>query len=133
MGMTMGNDFGLRTALYVRRSKDEEYQLASLEVQTEEATRYVTSKGWVLDPAHIFVDDAKSRAEFKKRPALLALLNAAKARAFDVVVLRDESRLGGDVFRTGLVIQDLLDAGVRLFYYFTDEEVRFDNPTTKII
>ncbi|HSN99294.1 MAG TPA: hypothetical protein VLS89_13455, partial [Candidatus Nanopelagicales bacterium] len=67
-----------------------------------------------------------SRAEFKKRPGLLALLNAAEARAFDVVVTRDETRLGGDTYRTGIVIQDLLDHGARLFYYFTGEEVRLD-------
>jgi site-specific DNA recombinase len=61
------------------------------------------------------------------------MLLAAKEKQFDAVVVRDESRLGGDVFRTGLVIQDLLDAGVRLFYYFTNEEVTFDTPNAKIV
>ena len=31
------------------------------------------------------------------------------ARAFDVVVARDESRIGGDTHRTGIMVQDLLD------------------------
>ena len=37
------------------------------------------------------------------------------------------------MLRVGLLIQDLLDADVRLFYYFTNEEVRFDNPTQKLV
>lgn len=124
--------YGLRCALYIRRST-EEHQMASLEVQRGEASSYIEREGGTLAPEHIFVDDAKSRAEFKKRPGLVALLNAAKEEAFDVVVTRDESRLGGDTFRTGIIIQDLFDHGVRLFYYFTDEEVTFNDPTAKIV
>ena len=47
-----------------------------------------------------FVDSGVSRAESKKRPGLIAALNAAKDRAFEVLLMRDESRLGGDQFRT---------------------------------
>ena len=122
----------MRAAIYARRST-EEHQIASLDVQLEEAQRYIAAKGWILRPEHIFIDDAKSRAEFKKRPGLLSMLNAAESRAFDVVVARDESRIGGDTYRTGIVIQDLLDHGARLFYYFTDEEVRLDGAVDKFL
>ncbi|UQA57026.1 recombinase family protein [Polyangium aurulentum] len=47
--------------------------------------------------------------------------------------MRDEARLGGDTNRTSLFIQDLLDAGVRLFYYFTDEEVTIDGAVDKFM
>src|SRR5690348_16356548 len=114
----------MRAAIYCRRST-EEHQVASNDVQKGEALRYIESRGWSLADENVFIDDAKSRAEFKKRPGLVALLNAAKARVFDIVIARDESRIGGDTFRTGIVIQDLLDASVRLFYYHTDEEVTF--------
>jgi site-specific DNA recombinase len=123
---------GLRAALYVRRSK-EEHQAASVEVQTGEGSRYITEQGGALAAEHIFVDADHGRAEFKKRPALIAMLNAAERHAFDVVVVRDESRLGGDTNRTSLFISDLLDAGVRLFYYFTDEEVTIDGAVDKFM
>ncbi|HSO00062.1 MAG TPA: recombinase family protein [Candidatus Nanopelagicales bacterium] len=42
-------------------------------------------------------------------------------------------RIGGDTYRTGIVIQDLLDHGVRLFYYFTNEEVRLDGAIEKFL
>src|SRR5208283_2521909 len=119
-----------RAALYIRRSTDE-HQMESLATQRENALAFVAKKG-VGEPV-IFEDDAKSRAEFKKRPGLLAMMAAAKAGEFDMLVARDETRLGGDTFRTGVILQDLIDAGVRVFYYSTGEEVSFDDPTAKIV
>jgi DNA invertase Pin-like site-specific DNA recombinase len=121
----------VRAAIYARRSTDE-HQEASLDVQVAEARRWIAAKGWTVSEDHIYPEDAVSRAEFKKRPALLKLINAAEANEFDVVVTRDESRIGGDMHRTGLIISNLLDAGVKVFYYFNDEEVRLDNATDKI-
>ena len=122
----------LRAAIYARRSTDQ-HQEASLEVQLEEARRYIARKGWLVEESALFIDDAISRAEFKKRPGLFAMLNAAERREFDVVVTRDETRLGGDTNRTTLLIQDLLDHGVQLFYYFTDEPVRLNGAVEKFL
>jgi DNA invertase Pin-like site-specific DNA recombinase len=119
-----------RAALYLRRSTDE-HQMESLETQRENAIGYLPQLGAEL--AHTFEDDARSRAEFKKRPGLLSMLTAAKAGKFDILVVRDETRLGGDTFRTGVILQDLLDAGVRVIYYASGEEVTFDDPTSKVI
>src|SRR4051812_17167793 len=99
---------GTRVALYLRRST-EEHQEESLETQRAGATQYALARGWIV--LCEFVDDAVSRAEFKKRPGLIRMLNAAKDREFELVVTRDETRIGGDVNRTGLVIQDLADCG----------------------
>jgi hypothetical protein len=89
--------------------------------------------GGHLEDRHVFTDDAISRAEFQKRPGLLALLNAAKRREIDAVVCRDETRLGGDTFRSGIVVQDLRSADVRLFYYASGEQVTLDSSTDKIM
>lgn len=121
-----------KVAIYARRSK-EEHQAASLEVQQGEARRYISQRGWLLESRHVYIDDSTSRAEFKRRPGLVALINAAEAQEFDIVVVRDETRLGGDTFRTGLVIQELLDSGIRLFYYYTDEEVALNDAVSKFL
>lgn len=81
----------------------------------------------------LFLDDAISRAEFKNRPGLIALLNAAKGKQFDAVIVRDESRLGGDTFRSGLIIQDLLESGIQLFFYYSDERVRCEGAVDKFM
>lgn len=121
-----------RCALYLRRSTDE-HQMASLDVQREEALRYITANGGIVAPEHVFVDDAVSRAEFKKRPGLIALLNGAEAGAFDAVITRDESRLGGDTFRCGLVVQSILESDVELRYYYTDEKVSLSSAVDKFL
>lgn len=126
------NLYQMRVAFYARRSTDE-HQMASLDVQREEGARFVEREGGILSKDHVYLDDAISRAEFKKRPGLIAMLNAAKAGQFDAIVVRDESRLGGDTFRSGLVIQDLLDSGARLFYYYTGEEVTLDGAVDKFM
>src|SRR5450631_615705 len=118
----------MRAAIYARRSTDE-HQVTSLDVQIEEALRYTERKGWQVAPEHIYREDAVSRAEFKKRPALIAMINAVGAKAFDVIVCRDETRLGGDGPRTPLLIQDIIDDGGRLFYYVSDEEVELTDAT----
>lgn len=122
---------GARAALYLRRSKDK--QEASVEVQRSEALAYCESKGWLVAEQMVFIDDDHSRAEFKKRPALIQMLNAAKDGRFDVVVVRDDSRLGGDTYRTGMVIQDLIDNGTQLVYYYTDEHVQLASAVDKFL
>jgi len=122
----------MKCAIYARKSS-EEHQQASIEVQLGEARRWIEAKGWTLDPAHEYVDSGVSRAEFKKRPALIKLLSDASKKAFDVVVVRDESRIGGDTNRTSLVIQELLDSGTRLWYYFSNEEIRLKGAVDKML
>jgi DNA invertase Pin-like site-specific DNA recombinase len=122
----------LRAALYLRRST-EEHQAASLEVQEEEARRFVKKMGWTTSDEIVFVDSGVSRAEFAKRPGLVALLRAVERGDADVVVTRDETRLGGDMVRVSLLLQDLLDAGVKVYYYFTGEEVRLDDAVSKFM
>jgi site-specific DNA recombinase len=122
----------MRCAIYGRRST-EEHQEASLDVQIGEAKRYIAAKGWTLVDGCTYIDDAVSRAEFKRRPGLIALLNAAEAKTFDVIVVRDETRLGGDTYRLGLLVQSILDAGVRLFYFFSGEEVTLNNAVDKVL
>ena len=129
----------MRIAIYARRST-EEHQEESLLLQVANAKKYVSSRlrtklgvPCTVADEHVFEDDAVSRAEFKKRPALLSMLNAAKDGQFDAVVMRDETRLGGDMLRTGLVMQELVDNGVRIFYFITDEEVDFDGATARFM
>lgn len=121
----------MRAAIYARCSTGDQDE--STTVQRGNALKYIERNGWSLDQAYVYVDEAISRAEFQRRGGLAALLNAAERGEFDVVVVRDESRFGGDMIRAGLAMQDLADAGVRLFYYFTDEEVRLDGATNKFL
>ncbi len=53
------------------------------------------------------------------------MLNSLKA--FDVLVMSELSRLGRDLVHTTYALDDINSHGVRVFFYLTDEEVKFDS------
>jgi DNA invertase Pin-like site-specific DNA recombinase len=75
-----------------------------------------------------------SGVEFAKRRGLMQLLNVLKPRArpFDVLVMAEGSRLGRESIETSYVLKQIVQAGVRVFFYLTDTERTLDGPTDKI-
>jgi DNA invertase Pin-like site-specific DNA recombinase len=47
--------------------------------------------------------------------------------------MSEESRLGREQIETAYVIKQILDAGVRLFYYLDDRERTLDSATEKVL
>ena len=119
-----------RAGLYVRCSTDR--QETSIQVQKEEAARYAAGIGAVIAPEHVYSDEAISRAEYVRRPGLLALLNATsgskKSRSgpppFDILILRDVDRLGGDQNRNGVILGDLIDRGIEIHEYLARNVIK---------
>ena len=110
---------------YRRRSKnDEGKQQFSLDVQTrgcdELIERMELGKARRVD----HVDDGRAGDDFHTRAGLRQLIVDAKRG--DVIICRDQSRLGRDAIEVTLVIRDLVrDRGCRLFYYASGQEVQF--------
>jgi DNA invertase Pin-like site-specific DNA recombinase len=71
-------------AIYARKSNDQGDRAdeeKSVTRQVAHATAYAGRKGWTVDPAHVYPDDAISGAIFgAKRPGRYRLLNALKPR-----------------------------------------------------
>jgi DNA invertase Pin-like site-specific DNA recombinase len=107
-------------ALYVRKSTEQHLPDAEKSVtrQVEHATAYAARKGWTVDPAHVYADDGISGAEFVKRPGFLRLMNALMPRPpFQVLIMSEESRLGREAIETAYALKQIVDAGVRVFFY----------------
>jgi site-specific DNA recombinase len=124
-------------AIYARKSTeqngvgDDEKSVAR---QIEHARAYAVRKGWTVDDAHVYSDDGISGAEFKKRPGFLRLLNALSPRPpFQVLVMSEESRLGREAIETGYVLKQIMDAGVRVFFYLEDRERTLDTAMDKVM
>ena len=67
-------------------------------------------------------------------PGFLRLMNALKPRpAFQVLVMSEESRLGREAIETVYALKQLVQAGVRVFFYLEDRERTLDSPTDKIM
>ena len=123
----------IRAAIYARRSTDE-HQVESLATQLDNARRFAMAKCYHLEPRHEFTDTA-SRAEFapKRRPGFAALREAAIDGQFDILITRDDSRLGGDMLRVATFAQEMTDADVRIVFYSTGEEMVLENETSRLL
>jgi site-specific DNA recombinase len=124
-------------AIYARKST-EQFGVAdeqkSVTRQVDHARAYAERKGWSVDEDCIFVDDGISGAEFENRPGLVRLTTALKPRPrFDVLVMMDSSRLGREMFATGYALLEIVNAGVRVFFYSEDKEATLDSPIEKMM
>ncbi len=79
---------------------------------------YAHRKGWTVEDASVFVDDGVSGAEFAARPGFVRLMNALTPRPpFQVLIMSEESRLGREAIATAYALKQIVQAGVRLFFY----------------
>ena len=111
----------LRAIIYARISKEEESAgtgVESTEIQVRDARAAIEANGWIL-VAEPFVDKGISGAEFTKRTALQDALKFAKTRHPDVVVSRDQRRIGRDAARATHALVEFDNAGARAWWYQT--------------
>ena len=108
--------------------------------QIERATAYAARKGWTVDPAHVYEDDGISGAEFvnsagrSKRRGFLALMTALKPTPpFQVLITMEQSRVGRSLDEVPFAIKRITDAGVRIFQYLTDREVKRESASDKFM
>lgn len=125
-------------AVYARRSTEQNAvadEAKSVARQIDHARAYAAKKGWTLDERFIFADDAVSGAEFgRKRPGLARLMNALKPKPeFQFLVMSAESRLGREQIQTAYALQQITDAGVRVWFYLTDQERKLDTAMDKVM
>jgi DNA invertase Pin-like site-specific DNA recombinase len=124
-------------AIYARKSTDQGAvadEAKSVTRQIEDATAYATRKGWIVPDSGVFVDDGISGAEFASRPGFMRLMTALKPRPpFQVLIMSEESRLGREAIETAYALKQLIQAGVRVFFYLEDRERTFDSPTDKLL
>ena len=101
----------------------------------EHGIAYAERQGWTVNPAHVFEDDGVSGALFGAgRPGLARLLNALTPRPpFQILVMSEESRLGREAIETGWTLKQILDAGVRVFFYLENRERTLDTAMDKVM
>ena len=124
-------------AIYARKSTDQtgvSDEEKSVTRQIENAKAYASKKSWTVGENLIYVDDGISGAEFLKRPAFLRLMNSLKPRpTFQVLIMSEESRLGREQIETAYALKQIIDAGVRVFFYLEDRERTLENALDKVM
>ena len=124
-------------AVYARKSTEQtgtDGKEKSVERQVDHARRYAYSKGWMVTEEHVYVDDGISGAEFVKRPGFIRLMNTLKPHPpFQILIMSEESRLGREQIETAYALKQIMEAGVRVFFYLEDRERTLDTALDKIM
>src|SRR5262245_16426025 len=123
-------------AIYARKSTDQNIadDEKSVARQVARARAYAERKGWTVAEEHIYVDDGISGADFVRRDGYLRLMNALTSRApFRALVMMEQSRLGREQTETTYALKRLADAGVRIFFYLTDSELKRETAIDKFL
>src|SRR5215471_19834831 len=84
----------MKVAIYARYSSENQ-RPESIEDQIRGCEELAAERGYSVDPAHIYRDEAKSGAS-RDRSGLEALLAAVRAHEFQAVLVDDLSRLSRD-------------------------------------
>jgi DNA invertase Pin-like site-specific DNA recombinase len=112
------------------RNVDEEQK--SVTRQIEHARQYAARKGWTVDEGSIFVNDGIFGAEFANRPGFVRLMNASKPRPrFQVLIMSEDARLGREAIETAYALNQLMRAGVHVWFYLDERERTLDSPMEK--
>ncbi len=113
---------------YLRRSRnDEGKQQYSLDVQRAGCREFAEREDLADGSGFVeYLDDGKAGDDFHRRVGIRRLI--ADAKPGDVIVCRDQSRLGRDAIEVTLVIRDLVrEHGCLLYYYASGQRVQFEN------
>ena len=81
----------IRVAAYCRVSTEKEEQLLSLETQKQVFTEYAKNQGYEL--VHLYADEGISGTKLKNRFEFLQMMEDARHKKFDKVIVKDVSRL----------------------------------------
>jgi DNA invertase Pin-like site-specific DNA recombinase len=116
----------MRVAIYARVSTTDQ----SCDLQLRELRQYVTHRGWVV--ADEYVDTGWSGASVS-RPELDRLLQDARIRRVDVVVVWKLDRWGRSVAASVKSIQELISLGVRFIAITQNIDTDDSNPMARFL
>lgn len=115
-----------KVVFYARVSTEEEKQLNALEKQTQELTDYIHSqKDWIL--VDKYIDEGISGTTSKGRHEYNRLYNDLLTDKFDIVVIKDQSRLMRNVLDWYLFLDRVLKNGKQIYMYLDNSFYTPDN------
>ena len=118
--------FLLKVVFYSRVSTDEEKQLNALDKQIQELADYIHSqKDWVL--VDKYIDEGISGTTSKGRHEYNRLYNDLLTDKFDIVVIKDQSRLMRNVLDWYLFLDRVMKNGKQIFMYLDNSFYTPDN------
>lgn len=118
----------LRAVFYARVSTEEEQQLNAIEKQIEENQEIIKAKGWAL--VDKYIDKGITGTQVKKRNEYLRMLDDIKKDKFDIIVVKDQSRLQRNTMDWYIFLNEIVQNQKKLYLYL---ENTFFDPKDKFI
>ena len=116
----------IKVVFYARVSTEEEKQLNALENQIQELTNYIHSqKDWVL--VDKYIDEGISGTTSKGRYEYNRLYNDLLTNKFEIVVIKDQSRLMRNVLDWYLFLDRILKNRKQIYMYLDNSFYTPDN------
>ncbi len=109
----------MKAVAYCRVSTNKEEQLDSLESQQTFFTEYAKRNG--LELIRIYADEGKSGTKMKNRTELLGLLSDSGKDMFEVVLIKDVSRLARNTLDFLTSIRNLKSQGIKVIFVNYDQ------------
>ncbi|MBW9156289.1 recombinase family protein [Clostridium tagluense] len=109
-----------RVVYYARVSTAEEQQLNALEDQIKEIIEFIgENENWSL--VDQYIDEGKSGTTTKHRKEYNRLIQDIEEDKFDIIVIKDETRLNRNVFEWYKFIDILIRNDKKLFFYIENK------------
>lgn len=118
----------LKAVFYARVSTEEEEQLNAIEKQIEENRDVINQKGWIL--VDEYIDKGITGTQAKKRNEYIRLLDDIQKDKFDVIVVKDQSRLQRNTMDWYIFLNEIVQNQKKLYLYL---ENAFFDPKDKFI
>lgn len=112
-----------RVAIYIRVSTQDQ----SLDLQRRELTQFAKARGWKI---HKVYED-KLSGTTDKRPQLIAMMNAAKVRDFDVLLVWKLDRLFRSLKGMIATLQDL--EALRITFVSMRDHIDLSTPSGRLM
>lgn len=109
----------MKVVAYCRVSTNKEEQLDSLESQQRFFSEYAMKYGFEL--VHVYADEGKSGTKMKNRPQLLKMLSDARKGLFELVLVKDVSRLARNTLDFLTSIRKLKALGIKVNFVNYDQ------------
>lgn len=113
----------LRAVFYARVSTEEEQQLNAIEKQIEENRDVIHAKGWIL--VDEYIDKGITGTQTKKRNEYMRMLDDIKRDKFDIIVVKDQSRLQRNTMDWYIFLNEIVQNQKQLYLYL--ENTFFDS------
>ena len=121
-------DRKLKAVFYARVSTEEEQQLNAIEKQIEENRDVIHEKGWIL--VDEYIDKGITGTQAKKRNEYIRMLEDIKKDKFDIIVVKDQSRLQRNTMDWYIFLNEIVQNQKKLYLYL---ENTFFDPKDKFI